>query len=334
MFYCKLSNTCKQLIIWYTCFMDITIIPKNNIVEKDLVSELLKRFMFSQDVKPSSRALYGRTLKQYFSWVDSTGRDHNKIIRADIIKYKEDLLEKGLSTLSVGSYLTVVRKFYEWTEANKHYPNVAKGVKTPKRKQAFRKLPLSSEQASTLLSHFKEREIEGLRDYAVINLLLRTGLRTIEAVNANLGDITFKQGKRVLLVQGKGEVEKNNFVILTEKAYEPIRAYLESRKVTKASDPLFISDSNNNKGKRLTTRTISKIVKEGLKAIGLDSKYLTAHSLRHTLAISILRAGGSLSDAQGVLRHSNPATTQIYTRSIDEEVRIKNAPEELIEDMY
>lgn len=71
-----------------------------------------------------------------------------------------------------------------------------------------------------------------------------------------------------------------------------------------------------------------------LKAIGLDSKHLTAHSLRHTLAVSILRAGGSLADAQGVLRHANPATTQIYTRSIDEEMRIKNAPEELIESLY
>ena len=314
--------------------MDITIMPVNSIVEKDLVSELLKKFMLSQDVKPSSRALYGRTLKQYFSWVETTGRDHNQITRSDIIRYKEDLLERGLSTLSVGSYLTVVRKFYEWTESNKHYPNVAKGVKTPKRKQSFRKLPLSSDQASTLLTHFKEREIEGLRDYAVINLLLRTGLRTIEVVTANLEDITFKQGKRVLLVQGKGEVEKNNFVILTEKAYEPIRAYLESRLFAKASEPLFISTSNNSKGKRLTTRTISKIVKEGLKAVGLDSKYLTAHSLRHTLAVSVLRAGGSLSDAQGVLRHANPATTQIYTRSIDEEMRIKNAPEELIENIY
>lgn len=314
--------------------MDITTIPKNSIAEKDLVLDLLKSFMLSQDVRPSSRALYGRTLKQYFSWVETTGRDYNKIIRADIIKYKEDLFEKGLSTLSVGSYLTVVRKFYEWTESNKHYPNVAKGVKTPKRKQVFRKLPLSPEQAAALLTYFKERKMEGVRDYTIINLLLRTGLRTIEAVNANIGDITFKHGKRVLLVQGKGEIEKNNFVILTEKAYEPIRAYLESRPTAKSWEPLFVSTSNNSKGKRLMTRTISKIVKEGLKAVGLDSKYLTAHSLRHTFAVSILRAGGSLSDAQGVLRHANPATTQIYTLSIDEEMRIKNAPEELIEVMY
>lgn len=304
------------------------------IIERDKLAKLLDAFILSQDVKQSSRNLYIRTLRQYLLWVEETGRNHSNIVRADIIRYKEDLLEKGLSPLSVGSYLTVVRKFYEWAEANKLYVNVAKGVKTPKRKHSFKKMPLEPEQATTLLDHFRNKQVEGLRDFALVNLLLRTGLRTIEVSNADIGDITFKQGKRVLLIQGKGEVEKNNFVILTAKAYGPIKAYLESRPGAKISEPLFISESNNSKGKRLRTRSISKIVKEGLKSVGMDSKHLTAHSLRHTLAVSILRAGGSLTDAQGVLRHANPATTQIYTRAIEEEMRIKNAPEELIEDVY
>jgi integrase/recombinase XerD len=299
--------------------------------QSDIMGELVDRFIAAQDVKPSSRALYRRTLTQYLNWTSLRSLNLKDITRAEIIQYKDALLERGMSSLSVGSYLTVVRKFYEWTEGVKLYPNVAKGIKTPKRKQVFKKLPLSPEQTTRLLSYFQDRQAEGLRDFTIINLLLRTGLRTIEAVTANIEDITFKQSKRVILVQGKGEVEKNNFVILTEKAYEPIRAYLATRPQAKASEPLFTSASNNSQGLRLTTRTISKIAKEGLKAIGLDSKHLTAHSLRHTLAVSILRAGGSLTDAQGVLRHANPATTQIYTHSINEEMRIKNAPEELIQ---
>lgn len=306
-------------------------VPKALKTETEVMSALVDQFIAAQDVKPSSRALYRRTLSQYLNWTVELKLNLKDITRTEIIEYKDALLERGMSSLSVGSYLTVVRKFYEWTEAVKLYPNVAKGIKTPKRKRAFKKLPLTPEQTSKLLTYFHERQAEGLRDYALINLLLRTGLRTIEAVTANIEDITFKQGKRVLLVQGKGEVEKNNFVILTEKAYEPLRAYLATRANAKTSEPLFTSVSNNNQGQRLTTRTISKIAKEGLKAIGLDSKHLTAHSLRHTLAVSILRAGGSLTDAQGVLRHANPATTQIYTRAIDEEMRIKNAPEELVE---
>lgn len=315
----------------------VQITEGRHIVRQGSISDLVAQFIASQDVKQSSKLLYKRTIGQYFKWIETQGVSLSDITRADLITYKERLIADGKSSLSVGSYLTVVRKFYEWTESNKLYPNVAKGIKTPKRKQAFRKQPLTPDQVTNLLDHFKTKKLEGLRDYAIVNLLLRTGLRTIELVNANIEDITFKHGKRVLLVQGKGEIEKNNFVILTDNAYMPIRDYLDSlpSSYTKnLSQALFSSVSNNSYGKRLTTRTISKIAKEGLKAVGLDNPSLTAHSLRHTLAVTILRAGGTLTDAQGVLRHANPSTTQIYTRAIEEEIRIKNAPEELIDRLY
>ena len=95
----------------------------------------------------------------------------------------------------------------------------------------------------------------------------------------------------------------------------------------------FVSTGNKSKGKRLVTRTISRIAKEGLKAIGLNNKSYSAHSLRHTTAVNILRAGGSLEAAQNVLRHANISTTQIYTHSIREEYRISYAAEELIDDI-
>jgi integrase/recombinase XerD len=137
----------------------------------------------------------------------------------------------------------------------------------------------------------------------------------------------------VLLIQGKGRDEKDNFVLLTDKAYQPIADYLATRTAT-GSEPLFTSTSNNSKGERLTTRTISYIAKEGLKAIGLDERSFTAHSLRHTTAVNILRAGGSLETAQFTLRHSNPATTQIYTATLNEERRLQNSGEALIDSLY
>lgn len=292
---------------------------------------LLESFLASQDVKKSSKDLYRRTLKQYFKWIASTGTSLSDLTRADLLRYKDDLLASGLSSLTVGSYITSVRRFYEWTEANKYYPNIARGIKSPKRKQQFKKQSLTPEQSRELLDFYQDK---ALRDFAVVNLLLRTGLRTIEAIRANVEDIAFKSGKRVLYVHGKGRDEKDNFVILTDKAYEPIARYMETRDRTKAGEPLFVSSSNNSKGDRLTTRTISYIAKEGLKAIGLDGRDFTAHSLRHTTAVNILRAGGSLEDAQGVLRHANPATTQIYTATIKEELRIKHAPEELLDAVF
>ena len=164
--------------------------------------------------------------------------------------------------------------------------------------------------------------------------MLRTGLRTVEICRADVGDITFKGDRRVLLVWGKGHTEKDDFVVLTEKAYEPIRDYLATRKAVKAGEPLFTSTSHQNRGERLTTRTISSICKEGLKAIGLDGKEYTAHSLRHTTAVAILKHGGAITDVQEVLRHTSLATSQIYTESVKEELRLEKAPESVLDSAF
>lgn len=312
--------------------MDIVVKQAQNIaVTPQRIEELVDRFIASQDVKESSKLLYRRTLKQYFNWVDKKSYLLSEIARPQLLEYKEELLLSNMSSLTVGSYITSVRRFYEWTEANKYYPNVAKGIKTPKRKQQFKKQPLLPSQATALLNYYQDK---ALRDYAIITLLLRTGLRTVEVMRANVEDITFKGSQRVLLVHGKGRDEKDNFVLLTEKAYQPIAEYLATRGNINGSEPLFTSTSNNSKGKRLTTRSISYIAKEGLKAIGLDERSFTAHSLRHTTAVNILRGGGSLEQAQMTLRHSNPATTQIYTATLNEERRLQNSGEALIDSLY
>ncbi len=294
-------------------------------------SNYLNRFVSNQDVKESSRNLYLRTMKLFFEWIDSKGKDLNSLTRVDILQYKEELQEKGLSSLSVSSYLTSLRKFYEWTEAEKIYPNIAKGIKTPRRIQVFKKQHLTEEKSSELLTHFQNLS---LRDFAIVNLILRTGLRTIEVIRADVADITFKGGRRILKVWGKGRDEKDEFVILTDKTYLPIKDYLNTRKGLKAGEPLFTSDSHRNTGERLTTRTISGLCKQGLKAIGLDGREFTAHSLRHTTAVTILKNGGNLTDAQAILRHSSPTTTQIYTESIKEELRLKEAKESLLDNAF
>jgi len=303
--------------------MDLVVRPAQEIelIQPLRIESLVDSFIQAQDVKLSSKELYRRTLKQYFNWIDNKNYLLSEIARPQLLEYKDELLNSGMSSLTVGSYITSVRRFYEWAEANKFYPNVAKGIKTPKRKQQFKKQPLLPEQATALLNFYQDK---ALRDYAIITLLLRTGLRTIEVIRANIEDITFKGSQRVLLVHGKGRDEKDNFVLLTDKAYQPIAEYLATRGKVNSSEPLFTSTSNNSKGDRLTTRTISYIAKEGLRAIGLDERSFTAHSLRHTTAVNILRAGGSLETAQFTLRHSNPATTQIYTATLNEERRLQN----------
>ena len=295
------------------------------------ITPVIDMFARSQDVAPSSRDLYRRTVAGFFAWVQDTGRTISALNVADIIAYKEQLLNVGKSSLTVASYINSIRRFYEWAEANKYYPNVAKGVHAPKRKQEFKKKPLSVGKVGELLRY---EQSNSARDYAIVNLCVRTGLRCIEVVRANVSDITYIGEQRVLMVQGKGRVERDNFVILTDAAYKPLAAYLNSRKNTDTNAPLFTSESNRNNGGRMTTRAVSGIIKAGLKNVGLDNRAFTAHSLRHTAGTNVLRAGGTIEQAQYMLRHSNPATTQIYTATLREEQRLSNSGETLLDNLY
>lgn len=285
------------------------------------ITEAVEAFLSECDIRENSRNVYRRGLRYFFKWVENTGRQISELTRADIITFKDSLLSTH-SNLSVAGYLVALRRFYEWAEGNKLYPNIAKGIKSPKRKNTYMKEHLRENQIHDLLQHYEGN----LRDFAIVNLLLRTGLRTIEVVRANIEDVTYKGGQRILKVWGKGRDEKDAFVVLTDKAYTPIKAYLDTRKNATLKEPLFISTSNRNLCGRLTTRTISKICKEGLCAIGLDAHEYTAHSLRHTTAVMLLKSG-SLADVQSVLRHASPATSQIYTKSIEEELRLANPSE-------
>ena len=314
--------------------MEITITETAYLTISQQTEGLVDRFLKSVNLRENSRALYKRTLKQFFLWAESKNQSLETLTIVELIEYKEYLLspERGLTSLTVGSYITSLKKFYEFLESERRYPNIAKSLKNPKRKQQFRKSPLSPEQATGLLVYIK---YQALRDYAIINLILRTGLRTIEVIRANIGDIVVKPGgHRVLLIHGKGRDEKDNFVILTDKAYKPISEYLESRGVYRPEEPLFYSTSNNSKGERLSTRTISHIAKEGLRAIGLDSKNFTAHSLRHTAGTSLLRATGDLEKTRLMLRHSDPKTTLIYVDTLTEERRLKESGEAILDTLY
>ena len=299
------------------------------VVNKNVsIVEAVEAFLSECDIRVNSKNVYRRGLQYFFKWVESTGRVISELTRADILYFKDSLLNTH-SNLTIAGYMVALRRFYEWCEGNKLYPNIARGVKSPKRKNAYLKEHLRENQIHQLLQYFEGNP----RDYAIVNLLLRTGLRTIEVVRANIEDVTYKGGQRILKVWGKGRDERDNFVVLTDKAYQPIKAYLDTRGSTTLKEPLFISTSNRNLYGRLTTRTISKICKEGFRAIGLDAHEYTAHSLRHTTAVMLLK-NGTLNDVQSVLRHASPATSQIYTKSIEEELRLANPSEMKLDGIF
>lgn len=332
-----LGNFCKQKTICIFVQIDNNTMIVDQISKVEAtpaalsVEALTRAFLSSQDVKPSSRDQYGRTLAAYFAWIGRSGYSLRDITREHLIEYKDGLQAGGYSTLTIASYLTGVRRFYEWTEALKYYPNVAKGIRAPRRKRAYRKQPLQINQVADLLAYY---QVKALRDYAIVSVLIRTGLRTIEVSRANIEDITYKGGQRVLLVWGKGRTERDEYVVITDKAWKPVADYLATRPDAKGSEPLFSSQSNNNSGGRMSTRAISGIAKEGLKAIGLTDKAYTAHSLRHTAIVNARRAGATPEQAQMMARHASPATTQIYDEYFRMEERLANSAEAMIDSLF
>lgn len=295
------------------------------------INVLLNTFLSSQDIRDSSKVTYKWALEQYFRWLKKTRRSLKGLTAADIMSFKNDLLKTDHSALTVGAYLTAVRQFYRWAEENYLYPNIADGVHPPRNKKGFKKMHLTDEEASELLDYLKGRS---LRDYVMVNLILRTGLRTIEVARADVGDITFKRGRRILKVWGKGMDGKDDIVILSEPAWLPLKDYLDSRGHLKQSTPLFVTDGKGHRGRRMSTRSIQNICKEALRAIGLDSHEYSAHSLRHTTAVSILKNGGDWKDVQRVLRHTSPVTSQIYTESVEEEIRLDKSPESFLDNAF
>lgn len=291
---------------------------------------LLAAFLDSQDLRQKSRETYYWGMVQYFRWMQESGHAMKSMTPADVMSFKNFMVKKRLSPLTIGSYLTAVRQFYKWTENTMLYPNIARSVKPPRGKKGFRKMHLNETEASDMLAYLKSKS---LRDYAIVNLILRTGLRTIEVVRADVEDIRHKRGRRILKVWGKGYDDKDNFVILGDAVWNPIQEYLNTRGLQSKKEPLFVTDGKGHRGARMSTRSVQYVCKESMKAIGLEGHEYSAHSLRHTTAVLILKNGGDWQDVQRVLRHSSPATSQIYTASIEEEVRLDRNPESILDNV-
>ena len=285
----------------------------------------LNEFIADQDIKENSKGTYKRALIQFFSFMA------NKYIQPtsnDILAYKQFLHSQELAAYTISTYLVVVRKFFTWTESKTIYPNIAKAVKGMRSPKGFRKECLSNEQIARVLKGINRSTLQGKRDFAIINLLLRTGLRTIEIQRANIGDISKYEDEAKFYIQGKGRDAKDDYVFLTYSTLKPILDYLKSIEQTNATTPLFTSISDRNNGNRMTPRSISRIVKDALLRAKIDDKRLTAHSLRHTAITNALLGGASLQEVKTMARHSNINTTLIYSHNLE---RMANPAERIID---
>ena len=128
-------------------------------------------------------------------------------------------------------------------------------------------------------------DLIGKRDFALIYLMLKCGLREIEVVRANIEDMRSRGNETVLYIQGKAWQTKNDFVIVLPEVNKAINEYLRHRKPKSQQEPLFTAIGNRSKG-RLSTRAIRERVNCYLSKAGIKRKSITTHSLRHTCTSS------------------------------------------------
>lgn len=287
---------------------------------KPLTEKLYYQWIAYLDVRPKTEETYQKSIRQFFQYTKK-----NDIVyptREDIIRWRENL-KVNHKPNTVQNYLTAVKLFFQWLELEGIYQNITQKIKGAKIDQIHKKDYLTSNQSRKVLTSINQDTLKGKRDYAIFSLMVTTGLRTIEISRADIKDLRTLGDTMVLYIQGKGHDEKTEFVKVAPQVEDAIRTYLNNRKAQQ-DEPLFTSTSHNNYGKRMTTRSISAIVKDNLIRAGFDSDRLTAHSLRHTAGTLALMNGASLEEVQQILRHTSINTTMIYLHAFD---RVKNNSE-------
>ena len=274
-------------------------------------------FLAEQDTKESTVKFHLYILDLFFRFLVQNKVKPNDVAKPHIIQYKHKLESEKKSPLTIDKYIGMVRLFYEWLDARGIHDNVAAGIRKVKRYPGYRKRPLTKSQVIQLLSIIDQSTVKGKRDYAMINLMIFTGVRRCEINRLDVKDVSFD----VMDIIRKGHTERTALGI-GEEVSEPIHQYLLAAEL-KDDSPLFISLSNNNKNKRLSDVTISSIVKTYLRRITNDSR-VTSHSLRHTFAIESLRNGATVYEVQQALGHYSTETTKIYLSELERETQRSN----------
>lgn len=283
----------------------------------DYFEEDIDSFILDLDRSAITKSSYKQILKDFSIYLRSN--DIMKPKTRHLIEYKESL-SKRLSPNSVQKVIVVLHRFFRYLAGREIYPDISGGLNPMKTTKVMKRDVLNVDDVTALINIAKEksyRSLEDYRNYAMLSLIATTGLRTIEVERAEVADLSMINKGHILYVRGKGRDDKSEYVKISDEVYNIIETYLANRRDEFA--PLFITHGHNSYGNPIRTRTIREVIKNFLLEAGLEDRNMSAHSLRHFVCSEILRSGGSLEEAQQVLRHRDISTTQIYNHSLKRE---------------
>ena len=207
--------------------------------------------------------------------------------------------------------VTALRSFLRHLYQRRDIPGDLSSAVAPVRHWRLSGLPkaLAPEQVESMLDSCDRGTAIGQRDYAILLLLARLGLRAGEVVALTLDDFNWDEG--IVIVPGKGK--RREPLPLPREAGEGLTEYLRVGRPVCPTRQLFVRMHAPHRGFR-SSAAICDIVRRALTRAGIDSSFKGAHLLRHSLATSMLHNGASLEDIGQILRHRHPETTQIYAK--------------------
>lgn len=293
------------------------------------IVQIVDEWLKESDIADISKRSYRAKVALWFRYLASIRYDVRYPTREQVLSYKRHLESEGRSTLTIDGYITAVRLFYRYCVKRGYYhTDITDGVRSATRIRGYRKMALSKDDAMRLLESVDTRTLAGKRDKLMIAMMLLLGLRTCEVERINIADITEAYDTRVVKIQRKGRHDKSEAVALTPYIEELLGDYMSEREVQTLDDPLFISVRD---GERLRRTTVSEMVHDRLRAIGIKDKRITAHSLRHTCACLLLSAGVEMETVRDVLGHTSTNTTRLYVAQMQSQLLIRHSPAKHIE---
>ena len=239
---------------------------------------------------------------QYFSDKNTT----DDLLETDLNEFLKYELSLGLSVSTALRRLSSMRSFYVFLKRDGYYQGNIPDIEAPK-KPLHLPTCLSEEEVDALLSAPDLTSPSGIRDKAMLETMYSSGLRVSELLKLEKGQVNLSKG--IVTVFGKGAKERK--VPISEYAIDFIKKYISevrNKSKNKESKYLFL----NKQGNPISRIYFFKQVKKYSEMCGIE-KQVSPHSLRHSFATHLLNHGAQLRVVQGMLGHTNIATTQIYT---------------------
>ena len=274
---------------------------------------------FANILNPNTRRAYQSDLRSFMRFVGiQEAREFRTVARAHVIAWRKELERQALAPASIRRKLSALSDLFDHLcDSNAITHNPVKGVERPREGANEGKTPaLSDAQAKRLLAAPPGDTLKGIRDRAILSVLLYHALRRAELCSIRVKDFALRRGVQTIAVHGKGG--KIRYIPVHPAAVQLIEEYLDiAGHRQDAAGALFRPVKNPHGGleKALTGRAIhSAVVRKWALEAGVKAEEVRPHALRTTAATNALEHGADIAKVQEWLGHSNISTTRLYDR--------------------